>query len=303
MSGLAARIAAPVLLLGMALLSACGNAPLWEGYDRGTVSVGGNETIFDVSGDYKIGQPYKEFGKWYYPHHDPDYDETGIASWYGPGFHGRSTANGEIYDQNALTAAHPTLPMPVLVRVTNLENGRSQILRVNDRGPFVDGRIIDVSRHAAEILGFRRQGLARVRVQYLAGGPGGNDGTQFVTSAAVPVPEARNPASRTVEATAVAREGEPPVADGQLFVQMESVRDYPAAISLRERLRGFGETRIDEIFADGARRYRLRIGPLQDAGSAYDMLREIIARGYAQARLVAVHERIIGGAELLFSRQ
>lgn len=116
---------------------------------------------------YKVGKPYTIKGITYTPREDMSYDRTGIASWYGPGFHGRRTANGEIYDSNALTAAHPTLQMPSVVRVTNLENGRSVNLRINDRGPFADNRIIDVSRRAAELLGFRKQGTAMVRVQVL----------------------------------------------------------------------------------------------------------------------------------------
>lgn len=124
---------------------------------------------------YKVGQPYQVAGVWYYPREQPDYDETGIASWYGPDFHGKPTANGEIYDMNALTAAHKTLPMPVNVRVTNLENGRSLVLKVNDRGPFVNGRIIDVSRRSAQLLGFGAAGTAPVRVQIMdaAGGKAG----------------------------------------------------------------------------------------------------------------------------------
>ncbi len=119
-------------------------------------------------GGYKIGKPYQITGVWYYPAVDYDYRESGIASWYGPGFHGKSTANGETYDMNDLTAAHRTLPLPSLVRVTNLDNGRQLALRVNDRGPFAHGRIIDVSRRAAQLLGFEQQGTARVQVQVMA---------------------------------------------------------------------------------------------------------------------------------------
>jgi len=118
--------------------------------------------------NYKVGQPYQIAGAWYYPREDYGYDQSGIASWYGTKFHGRKTANGEIYDMNALTAAHKTLPMPSFVRVTNLENGRSLVLRVNDRGPFARSRIIDISRRGSQLLGFQRQGTARVRVQILA---------------------------------------------------------------------------------------------------------------------------------------
>jgi rare lipoprotein A len=116
---------------------------------------------------YKVGDPYQIKGVWYYPQVDYNYDETGIASWYGAQFQGRLTANGEIFDMNEVSAAHRTLPMPSMVRVTNLENGRSIELRINDRGPFAHGRIIDLSRRSAQLLGFFRQGTARVRVTLL----------------------------------------------------------------------------------------------------------------------------------------
>lgn len=120
-----------------------------------------------TGGAYKVGNPYQIGDTWYYPHEQPDYDKVGTASWYGPTFYGKQTADGELFDGNGLTAAHPTLPMPVNVRVTNLENGKSLVLRVNDRGPYAQGRIIDVSKHAAELLGFYAKGTARVRVTYL----------------------------------------------------------------------------------------------------------------------------------------
>ena len=116
---------------------------------------------------FKIGQPYKINGRWYYPQFVTEYEATGIASWYGHSYHGRPTANGEVYDMHALTAAHPTMQLPSVVEVVNLENGRSLILRVNDRGPFVDDRLIDLSLAAARELGFERQGLAQVQVRYL----------------------------------------------------------------------------------------------------------------------------------------
>ena len=117
---------------------------------------------------YKIGDPYQIQGIWYYPAEDYTYDETGIASWYGTKFHGRRTANGGVYDMNALTAAHRTLPMPSFIRVTNLENGRSLIVKVNDRGPYARGRIIDMSRRSAQLLGFHDKGTSKVRVQIMA---------------------------------------------------------------------------------------------------------------------------------------
>lgn len=118
-------------------------------------------------GYYKVGTPYQIDGRWYYPKEDPHYIETGIASWYGQDFHGKKTANGDVFDKNALTAAHRTLPMPSMVKVSNLENGRTLILMVNDRGPFAKNRIIDVSKRAADILGFKAQGTAKVKVEFL----------------------------------------------------------------------------------------------------------------------------------------
>jgi rare lipoprotein A (peptidoglycan hydrolase) len=118
-------------------------------------------------GVYKVGRPYEIFGKMYYPKEDVKYVKEGMASWYGLDFHNKRTANGEIYDMNDYTAAHNTLPMPSIVRVTNLNNGRSVNVRVNDRGPFAKDRIIDVSKKVAHELGFHEKGTTRVRVEYL----------------------------------------------------------------------------------------------------------------------------------------
>ena len=116
---------------------------------------------------YKIGKKYKIGGRYYYPKKNLSYNKTGIASWYGPKFHGKLTANGEIYNQYALTAAHKTLPLPSAVKVTNLKNNKSIVLRINDRGPFVNDRIIDLSSKAADILEIKREGTGLVRVQIL----------------------------------------------------------------------------------------------------------------------------------------
>ena len=122
-------------------------------------------------GDYKVGRPYKVAGRWYVPREAPSYDRTGIASWYGSAFHGRRTANGEVFDMGALTAGHPTLPLPSYAYVTNLQNGRTIMVRVNDRGPYVNDRIIDLSWRSAKELGYAGHGLARVRVRYAGPAP------------------------------------------------------------------------------------------------------------------------------------
>src|SRR5262245_31732802 len=118
-------------------------------------------------GGYKVGAPYKIDGVTYTPQEEFNHVETGVASWYGPGFHGKSTANGERYDQSERTGAHRTLQMPAIVRVTNLDNGRSTVVRINDRGPFAHSRVIDLSRTAAEELDVVRNGTARVRIDQL----------------------------------------------------------------------------------------------------------------------------------------
>lgn len=116
---------------------------------------------------FKLGLPYEINGRWYTPRIDMTYNKNGIASWYGPKFHGKYTANGEVYDKHAMTAAHQTLPLPSIVRVTNLENGRSIVVRINDRGPFVGDRIIDLSYRAAKMLKMDKKGLAQVNVQIM----------------------------------------------------------------------------------------------------------------------------------------
>ena len=134
-------------------------------------------------GHRKVGKPYKIRGKWYTPKVEANYDRTGRASWYGPNFHGRKTANGEIFDQNHLSAAHPTFPLPSYARVTNQANGKSVIVRVNDRGPYSNARIIDLSKRVAEVLAFKRAGTATVRVEYVGPAPlEGNDNPQLATT-------------------------------------------------------------------------------------------------------------------------
>src|SRR5476649_3088424 len=149
------RFSMAVLLL--ACLSACAS-------HRGG---GGSSAGVPSRGAYKVGNPYQIDGVTYVPQEEFNHVETGVASWYGPGFHGKATANGEQYSQEDHTAAHRTLQMPAIVRVTNLDNGRSTVVRVNDRGPYARGRIIDLSRAAAQDLDIVRNGTARVRIDQL----------------------------------------------------------------------------------------------------------------------------------------
>src|SRR6202051_1283972 len=140
-------------------------------------------------GTYRVGKPYTVGGRVYVPEEDVNYREEGLASWYGDDFHGRLPANGEVFDRESLTAAHPTLPMPCYARVTNLSNGKSLIVRVNDRGPYHGNRLMDVSSKAAELLEFKGNGVARVRVEYVARAPlEGSDDRQLVATLRTGVP-------------------------------------------------------------------------------------------------------------------
>lgn len=150
------RRAALLAVVGFAL-SACGIVP---------APFGTHEALAPHP-TYKIGSPYTVNGVTYYPHVDYAYDQVGLASWYGDGFQGHYTANGEVFDMNDLTAAHTTLPLPSIVEVVNLQNNRALHIRVNDRGPFARGRLIDLSRRAAQLLGFAQTGTALVRVRVL----------------------------------------------------------------------------------------------------------------------------------------
>jgi rare lipoprotein A (peptidoglycan hydrolase) len=176
----ARRLFTPLaFVLGGLTLAGCGGSPMGA-LDPIMSRVSGEE----VKGRKVIGEPYRVGGRWYHPKEDPDYDEVGMASWYGPKFHGKTTANGERFNQHALTAAHPTLPLPSFARVTALKTGRSIVVRLNDRGPFKHGRIIDVSRAAADKLGFRRAGKTKVRVEYLGPAPvdGGDRETKLAAA-------------------------------------------------------------------------------------------------------------------------
>ncbi|MBS0233528.1 MAG: septal ring lytic transglycosylase RlpA family protein [Proteobacteria bacterium] len=198
--GLSGRLACRLMLAtsAAALLAGCSSNPSPQsltGVSRSVFS----ESEYGVSssprvasayvpkggGTFKLGAPYKVAGRWYVPRDNPNYDEYGIASWYGADFHGRRTANGEVFDANALTAAHPTLPLPCYAYVTNVDNGRTVLVRVNDRGPYVNDRLIDMSYAAAKQLGFVGRGRARVRVRYAGLAPLNGDDSrerQFLAS-------------------------------------------------------------------------------------------------------------------------
>ena len=272
------------------------------------------------AGVYKIGRPYEIDGTWYYPRAQPNYNKTGIASWYGPTFYGKRTADGELFNPDALTAAHRTLPLPVNVRVTNLENGRSLVVRVNDRGPFVQGRIIDVTPEVAKLLGFYRKGTARVRVTYIGpaplnpSAPATNQTPAQIASALPAVPTgsvsvAPLPGAPTAPATGAASNQVavntlptvvlPPddqvtgvvtkvsvPAVTHIYVQAGAFINYSNAVRLKNRLRAAGRLKISSIDIRGRRFYRVRLGPFDRVLQADAALNRLTRAGSSDAAIV-----------------
>ena len=252
-----------------------------------------------AGGIYKVGKPYKIAGEWYYPRENTKYDNIGIASWYGPKFQGRRTANGEIFDMNLLTAAHPTLPMPVMVQVTNLENGRSMKLRVNDRGPFKKNREIDLSRRAAEILGFKDKGTARVRVKYLHRAPLYNQRGQLIScdeSDSFVFGKPYTPTRDRYVSAAPITEVETKSLDGQdlpskksvlpkqkYYVQLGVFSRKDSAEALRQKLGQIGQVEVSELTSGGRQLYRVRVGPVNSRVDANILVDDVLDNGHQDA--------------------
>ncbi|OYX29457.1 MAG: hypothetical protein B7Y99_13135 [Caulobacterales bacterium 32-69-10] len=252
-----------------------------------------------AGGKYKLGAPYQIQDVWYVPAEDPDYDEVGVASWYGDAFDGKPTANGEIFDKYAASAAHATLPMPSIVEVTNLDNGRSIRVRLNDRGPYKSGRLIDLSRGAAEELGYMDKGTAKVRVRYV--GPARLDATLE------PLYVAAN--TRRLDARAPVRQGPitatpliPPqgasvfdrpepaqtqeAGQGGYAVQAGAFSDRGRAETVARSLASAGAAAIRPVEVAGRQLYRVVVGPWRDEGQAQAGRAQVASLGYADARVI-----------------
>jgi len=307
---------AACLALSLAL-AACASRP------AAVSSAGSTEKS---QGTFKIGQPYQVNGIWYYPSQDLNYDETGIASWYGPDFHEKQTANGEVFDQNALSAAHKTLPLPSIVQVTNLDNGRSIEVRVNDRGPFVGNRIIDMSRRAAQLLGFEGPGTAKVRVKVLATESiqaqsiarlNGSDQQPIEAPRAaphetvvaealaplpgVPVEPARSAAPPVAPPPAAPVQAQPaalqepalpnqvlvyPVKPTHIYVQAGAFAQGDNATRMKTKLAGLGAVTVTGVRVNGIDVYRVRLGPIVSVDEADQILARVVTAGATEAKIV-----------------
>jgi rare lipoprotein A len=268
-------------------------------------------------GVYKLGPPYRINGRLYVPEFDPNYDRVGIASWYGDDFHARPTANGEVFDKNRLSAAHPTLPLPSRVRVTNLENGKSIELRVNDRGPFVDDRLIDLSQAAARELGFEEKGLALVRVEFLAldvaqgtppeptvpvARPATSDGRRELARPNPPPPRPSDPAeppAATVRLPAGVRlasfSAEPKGEScplGPHWVQVGAFTEEARWRAALRTLAAIDRPRIEPVLINGRAALRVRLGPAPNRGEALALAERARSLGFTDAAVLPVAERV-----------
>jgi len=228
---------------------------------------------------HKIGNPYKVAGRWYYPKEEPGYDEVGLASWYGKDFHGKKTANGEYFNMNALTAAHKTLPLPTFVKVTNLANGRTIVLRVNDRGPFVNDRVLDVSRRGAQLLGFQKQGVTRVRIQAVDSDgnlPRGTRRARPVQTARTEAPQTESDTSEAASTTAATTH----------FIQVGAYSQRGnAEIQVKKLQRSGHRARVEAASSNGRAYWRVRIGPFIKRLIAEDRLDRVVSDGFYEARI------------------
>ncbi len=261
-------------------------------------------------------KPYQVNGVWYYPREDKDYNVVGIGSWYGEQFHNRRTSNGELFDMDVPSAAHKTLPLPCLVEVTNLDNGKKMIVRVNDRGPFVDGRVIDLSKAAAEQLGYQRAGVAHVRVRYVGPAPKAafdaprryasiqrdpNAPRSFDDIKEPPqrvqvLPPRREPEAppRLIAAAPPAEASAPPINPPDAAPPpMRTYRIQAASFANREnaekavrQLSGAGQTTIEAIERPSGTLYRVTVSAGPDEGSASSLRQRVESMGYSGATVL-----------------
>lgn len=254
----------------------------------------------------RVGPPYEANGRWYVPTAEPGHEQSGVGSWYGPTFHGRLTASGETYDQDAMTAAHPTLPLNSLVQVTNLENGREVIVRINDRGPYVGERLIDLSRAGALALGYEQAGTARVHVRYLGPAPRrvNTDGAtapapiapasyQAPSPAPLQAAQQDGPLALTVSApvesavttapTLQQTSYTAPAPTGAFVVQVGAYSDLENAHRVRGLVEQAGPVNVDVRQTARGELFRVRVGPWQSREEAEAARRTLAGLGYPEA--------------------
>lgn len=282
--------ASGALLLSIALAGCAGSPPPRSAANAPLASQPG--VVTPPRSDRGNPPFYDVLGKRYYVLATSEgYHERGVASWYGRDFHGLATSSGETYDMHAMTAAHTTLPIPTWVEVTNLKNGKRVVVKVNDRGPFVANRLIDLSYEAATQLDMLREGTTRVEVRAL-GSPPGLPAPPATTTAAIPAPGAVAPAAASGAAVAgqpaQPAAGAPPLRQDRLFVQVGAFSERQNAARLVDRLKASGFANSFVVSEDAGRRtlHRVRVGPLRDAYEFDQVSGRLKTLGMADSRLV-----------------
>ena len=289
------------------LLTGCASFPRMSTfYNKSATYSPSTHAAPSVNEKRKVGKPYKIMGKWYYPVSSSEgYSEKGIASWYGDEFHGKPTANGEVYNMHAFTAAHTTLPLPTYVRVTNLENGRHIKVKVNDRGPFLRGRLIDMSYAGATALGFAEQGTAPVLVEAYPtdGSPLRTPQTQFAEAQKQPVsaqPKAQKPKKTsgsgfTYRISEKTHEAEAPQQTTQtmakahipIYVQTGAFSESGNAERQKKAIAGlYNNVKVVQSVVNGKNFNRVRVGPLVSVDIADQVLARLINEGYKESIIV-----------------
>jgi rare lipoprotein A len=254
-------------------------------------------------GRYHVGKPYQVAGRWFHPKEDSNYDKQGAASWYGEAFHRRKTSNGEYFDMNMLSAAHPTLPLPSYAKVTNLENGKTIVVRINDRGPFVGTRIIDLSKRSSDALGFRGQGKANVRVQWIGNAPLNDKGSHLAM-----MNKSLQKGASVRQLASVAKGRDLQIADAPRKVKRQSltfanqdtellniqgpriivVGTFSQAANAQaayDQVASLGPAQLIERNGSNGTVYRVQLGPFRSSLGAEDVLQQLRADGFPEAVL------------------
>lgn len=258
------------------------------GYSRGGDAIDGPTAPFQKAsgGAYKLGAPYQAGGLWYVPAEDPGYDVTGVAGVYGDGVANKTTANGEAVDISIPAAAHATLPMPSIVEVTNLDNGRTLRVRLNDRGANKAGRVIDLNQAAAQSLGVAPRGTAKVRVRYV--GPARLDNALeplFIAQPVAPAAPAVQPAILSRPAPSITAAAQSP-SSGDYLVQAGAFSERSRADQVASAITGAGKVAIRPVEVAGRQLYRVVVGGWDSAGDADQARLQVAALGYPEARVV-----------------
>ena len=274
---------------------------------KGSSYYSGRGQIPRGGGRYWVGKPYQVAGRWFTPKPQPGYDRKGAASWYGEAFHRRKTSNGEYFDMAMLTAAHPTLPLPSYARVTNLENGKVIVVRINDRGPFVGTRIIDLSKRSAEALGYKSKGKANVRVQWIGNAPVNDQGSHLAmmnrkaasgAGMGTLIAAADGPARGGNDDVQVAEADTPAQqvsynqpkpkkkARGEAqIVQVASFADLDSAEQARAALSAIGPVQVYEWETANGPLYKVQLGPFMSSVGAEEALDAVRGQGFVKAKL------------------